>query len=56
MSPAYSHERSEERQVGAQKDGELWNDDDFTLWRINHYCTESIINLVGKTTNKNGRR
>jgi len=40
---AYSYERSEARQVHAQKAGELWKNEDFTWCKIDHYCTGSTI-------------
>ena len=46
VSAAYSRKRSEARRANAQKAGELWNDDDFTWCKIDHYCTGSIVKRV----------
>ena len=46
VSAAYSCERGAARRVKVQKAGELWNDEDFTWCKVDHYCTGSIVNHV----------
>ena len=43
---AYSHEKSEARQVQAQKTGKLWSKEDFAWHKMDNYCTGSVVEHI----------
>ena len=46
MATAYSHEHAKTSWVNSQKAGKVWDDDDFQNLKLNHYCSETILEQI----------